>query len=423
MHTQGPVVWAHRGSPQGAGDPAPSPADRQWAEASGLLLGLGSASARKAISRLSLDGKDSTRPEFRFPFMEWVAADHTPHVSCRIAMQGMDSLQNWLGGIAAASGVPIDASKQREMILFHEMAHCEAIAMVRSAEHDRKSNVFSAAYHHFGWDGDPTRRILPWLPGAAAELRTLVWERHADARAVFMAAQRVFARRADGTGGPFPTAPEDAGQIASRLLEFEAYARELVTFRFFERAGSERDRPGAFQDHDTMGVLSIAIDIVRQAALDPMSTAATIDPDRASEVAMQIALGSVRAEFAGLQADLLRSEIERSTNASGRQRLAEEVQEIEFLHERLREHVRFALGTEADNVRREVRERSSRLAVEAERLAGYGRRLQAPPVPLHEALSRFPAPSAHRDAVERADDMFGRFRASHRTASATICCR
>lgn len=172
--------------------------------------------------RIKVDTQPLQRRGNRLP-----GVDHNGEGQCHISLPGLETV---FARFMRPARSALERSRQLELIVLHEAAHCEAAEQGRSAGGadsltPQADAILSAM----------TAGVQP--AGAATQLVRLGIERQADAKALLLVAHLLLG------------SAKSAIQVRAALQEFDLYVSELRAMR-----GNEArmlSAAGVFNDHDT----------------------------------------------------------------------------------------------------------------------------------------------------------------------------
>ncbi len=210
---------------------------------------------------------------------------------CTMSMTGMSEVDSMVFKLKYAGRTAEDKKIFRDMVVLHEMGHCEVTAGTVLSFNTGQDNRLSLAQRYFRSFNTNA------VPAYSESLETLALERHADARALLVAANWSLSKASS------------PAEIREGLRLFDRHVNAMLELRGVERIASG----GHFNDHDTFDLTHLIKGKVHLAAQSEESFSRFkndfLNPENVSEIAMQMAVQSMRDEAQTLHVKLVSEEI------------------------------------------------------------------------------------------------------------------
>lgn len=252
---------------------------------------------------------------------ETVRGDKT---ACTISVYNSQNIENIAKNFSGANYRFNDDQKMvfTRTILDHETAHCAYSTSRLSIVNDKIGESLYFAWHF----AENMNSNVDEKTGFSLDVETLMSERYADGVALLQHAARAF------------NGNQDAKQLKESLHNFNASRDLMMQLRDSEMRMVQQEGY-SFNGHDTRPALQAINKIIQEAARSPKSMEAfkaeTLNSDGMALTAINIALGSVRAELPEIYRNQLTDAISEVKSTDTSAQAAEKVQSLMDLSEKV----------------------------------------------------------------------------------------
>lgn len=212
---------------------------------------------------------------------------------CRMNMYGMDGIYRLMEEGRSKLSVE-QKQRSRVLVALHEIAHCEYALGVHKQIVTKEPTIQGAVDDYLTSNiqlDTPNLSLLKTQISFGVDLNGLIHERNSDAKALLVTAKNIFKG-----AGPNDT---DASRKAGLDL-FDLNVEDLKLLRESDREKVDHNGKIPFNDHDTYKVIIRIQEIVHEGVTSNQSLKhfqeSKLNGDAATNTALEVTLGSVRAE-------------------------------------------------------------------------------------------------------------------------------